>query len=64
MQVSFGEEKVGLEGIELILKSLTLRNFTAFAEAEFKFAPHLNVIIGENGAGKTHISWFAHLLSG
>ncbi len=38
-----------------MLHSLTLRNFTAFVNAEFKFASGLNVIVGENGAGKTHI---------
>jgi energy-coupling factor transporter ATP-binding protein EcfA2 len=39
----------------LTLETLTLRNFTAFSNAEFNFAPQLNVIVGENGAGKTHI---------
>jgi predicted ATPase len=38
-----------------MLESLTLRNFTAFSQADLKFAPGLNVIVGENGAGKTHI---------
>jgi hypothetical protein len=38
-----------------MLKSLALRNFTAFQKAEFEFGEHLNVIIGENGLGKTHI---------
>lgn len=38
-----------------MLHSLTLRNFTAFVDAEFKFSSGLNVIVGENGAGKTHI---------
>ena len=38
-----------------MLESLSLKNFTAFSEADFKFAKGLNVIIGENGAGKTHV---------
>src|SRR4051812_11966069 len=38
-----------------MLESLRLRNFTAFADAEFEFAPGLNVIVGENGTGKTHV---------
>ena len=38
-----------------MLSSLVLKNFTAFSEAEFRFAPQLNVIVGENGAGKTHV---------
>lgn len=36
-------------------KSLKLENFTAFREAEFEFVPGINVIIGENGTGKTHV---------
>ena len=38
-----------------MLKSLKLKDFTAFKEAELDFAPGLNVIVGENGTGKTHI---------
>jgi energy-coupling factor transporter ATP-binding protein EcfA2 len=38
-----------------MLDSLKLTNFTAFKEADIKFAGGLNVIIGENGTGKTHI---------
>jgi predicted ATPase len=38
-----------------LLKSLTLDNFTVFREASLQFGRHLNVIVGENGAGKTHI---------
>lgn len=38
-----------------MLDLLRLRNFTAFAEADCKFAAGVNVIVGENGTGKTHI---------
>ncbi len=38
-----------------MLKSLSLENFTVFPEVELNFGKNLNVIIGENGAGKTHI---------
>ena len=38
-----------------MLESLTLRNFTAFSSADFKFADGLNVIVGENATGKTHV---------
>ena len=38
-----------------MLESLRLKNFTAFAAADFKFAPGLNMIVGENGTGKTHV---------
>ena len=34
---------------------LTLQNFTAFLDETFHFAPGINVLIGENGAGKTHV---------
>lgn len=34
---------------------LVLENFTAFSHAEFEFGPGVNVIVGENGTGKTHV---------
>ncbi len=34
---------------------LTLRNFTAFEAADLTFSPGLNVFIGANGTGKSHI---------
>src|SRR5262249_38058522 len=38
-----------------MLKSLKAKNFTVFPESDFEFSPGLNVIVGENGAGKTHL---------
>ena len=38
-----------------MLTRLVLKNFTVFSEVDFRFAPGLNVIVGENGAGKSHI---------
>jgi len=38
-----------------MLKSLHLKNFTVFADATFDFGKHLNVIVGENGSGKSHV---------
>lgn len=38
-----------------MLKRMTLKNLTVFSEADLEFGQHLNVIIGENGAGKTHL---------
>lgn len=38
-----------------MLRSLTLQNFTVFREARFEFGRQLNVVVGENGLGKTHI---------
>ena len=38
-----------------MLTKLHLKNFTVFADADFQFAPGLNVVVGENGVGKTHV---------
>jgi len=38
-----------------MLKSVSLENFTVFKQAQVTFASDLNVIIGENGTGKTHL---------
>ena len=38
-----------------MLKSLLLRNVTVFEHAEIEFGPGLNVLVGENGSGKTHL---------
>lgn len=38
-----------------MLKTLSTRNLTVFQEAELQFAPGLNVIVGENGCGKSHL---------
>ncbi|HFD86240.1 MAG TPA: ATP-binding protein [Gammaproteobacteria bacterium] len=46
-----------------MLKELSLKNFTAFSRADFKFCEGLNVIVGENGTGKTHVLKLAHIFS-
>lgn len=38
-----------------MLKHLNIRNFTVFAEADFEFSKGLNVIVGTNGTGKSHV---------
>ncbi|MGI4744305.1 MAG: AAA family ATPase [Janthinobacterium lividum] len=38
-----------------MLKRLHLKNFTVFADADFEFSPGLNVLVGTNGTGKTHV---------
>jgi predicted ATP-binding protein involved in virulence len=49
------------------IDKLQLKNFKGFADADFELAPHFNLLIGENGAGKTSVleglavaaaSWF------
>ena len=43
-----------------MLKKLTIKNLTVFPEADLQFAKQLNVIVGENGAGKTHLLKMAY----
>lgn len=43
-----------------VIESLRLKDFTVFKDAEFDFAAGLNVIVGENGTGKTHILKLAY----
>lgn len=38
-----------------MLKKMSIKNLTVFPEAELVFSSGLNVIIGENGSGKSHI---------
>ena len=38
-----------------MLKRLHLRNFTVFEDADFEFGPGLNVVVGTNGTGKSHV---------
>lgn len=38
-----------------MISRLELKNFTVFSEANLEFSPQLNVIVGENGTGKTHL---------
>jgi len=37
------------------IKQLLLKDFTAFAQTELEFSPGLNVLIGANGTGKSHV---------
>lgn len=38
-----------------MIRSLEVKNFTAFPETRLDFAEGLNVIVGENATGKTHL---------
>ncbi len=38
-----------------MLKSLNIKNFTVFADATTEFSPGLNIIIGDNATGKSHL---------
>jgi AAA15 family ATPase/GTPase len=43
-----------------MLKKLSLENITTFQHAEFNFAPGINIIIGENSSGKSHVLKLAY----
>jgi predicted ATPase len=45
-----------------MLKQLSVKNFTAFPKAELEFASGLNVILGENSTGKSHLLKLAYLI--
>ena len=38
-----------------MLKSLSINNLTVFQQADLRLASGLNVIVGENGCGKSHL---------
>jgi predicted ATPase len=46
-----------------MLKKLTLQNITTFENAEFNFSPGINIIIGENSSGKSHILKLAYSIA-
>ncbi|GAB2894563.1 AAA family ATPase [Microvirgula curvata] len=46
----------------MMLNRLEIKNFTVFAEADLRFGKQLNLIVGENGAGKTHLLKLAYAL--
>lgn len=39
----------------MALTRVQLRNFTAFAELDLELSPGINVLVGANGTGKTHL---------
>ena len=45
-----------------MIEKLHLKNFTAFTDLEIDFSPKINVIVGENGTGKTHLLKAAYAL--
>ena len=45
-----------------MITELNLRNFTTFEKLDLSFSPKINVIIGENGTGKTHALKAAYAL--
>lgn len=45
-----------------MLKQMKIKRFTVFQEAVLDFSPQLNVIVGENGTGKSHLLKLAYSL--
>ncbi|NDY73874.1 AAA family ATPase [Desulfobacter hydrogenophilus] len=45
-----------------MIERLELKNFTVFKDLTLDFSPKINVIIGENGTGKTHLLKAAYSL--
>jgi energy-coupling factor transporter ATP-binding protein EcfA2 len=45
-----------------MLRALEIKNFTVFEEAKLEFSPGLNVVIGENGTGKSHLLKLGYVL--
>ncbi len=43
-----------------MIKSLGIRNFTVFDQARLELGRRLNVLVGENGSGKTHLLKLAY----
>tara|TARA_Y100001970_G_scaffold294169_1_gene447896 strand:+ start:12237 stop:12404 length:168 start_codon:yes stop_codon:yes gene_type:complete len=38
-----------------MITNLQLKNFTAFTDLVIDFSPGINIVIGENGTGKTQL---------
>lgn len=46
-----------------MLKILDITSFTCFPKAKLEFSPGLNVIVGENGTGKSHLLKLGYAIS-
>jgi len=46
-----------------MLKTLNVKNFTVFPDLDLMFSPGLNIVVGENGAGKSHLLKLSYSLS-
>jgi len=43
-----------------VIKSLHIESFTVFSQAALEFGKHLNLFVGENGTGKSHLLKLAY----
>ncbi|MCK5896101.1 MAG: AAA family ATPase, partial [Cocleimonas sp.] len=46
-----------------MLKQLKIENFTVFSKADLQFSSGLNVMVGENGCGKSHLLKLLYAIS-
>lgn len=46
-----------------MLKNLTVSHFTIFPTATFELSPELNILVGDNGAGKSHFLQLGYCLA-
>lgn len=47
----------------MAIEKITIENFTVFNKVEINFCDGINVLIGENGTGKTHLLKLLHALN-
>ena len=47
----------------MLINSLNLTNYRNYENIELEFSPQINMIIGQNGQGKTNIVEAIHFLS-
>ena len=52
------KHKIQMEVLSLNITQIKLENFTVFKNIEIHFSKGVNIFIGENGTGKTHILIF------
>lgn len=45
-----------------MLKQLSIKKLTVFKQADFEFSSSLNILIGENGTGKSHVLKLAYAI--
>lgn len=46
-----------------MIRAMRVKNFTIFEQADFKFGKDLNIVVGENGTGKTHVLKLAYAVT-
>lgn len=46
-----------------MLDKITIENFTVFDDVAFQFSKGINVVIGDNGTGKSHLLKLAYSIA-